>query len=388
MFMTLRQLCANDNYLYGLRVVAGEEGLDKIVQWVHTLEDEEVGDFLHGGELIFTTGIGHRNSESLDWLLMLVKKLHKNNACGIIINLGPYIKEVTKEVIQYGNDNGFPIFTMPWEVHVVDVTRDFCSQIIKLNKKEDNIGVILQNIIFYPNETEKYIQQLEKNGFPKTENCCMIGVKVKSDKSSIIRNSLFVKQYINHKVKNYCAQVGFFEIQDIMFFVLCNCTDMDLQDAIKELMAADGDKSGCNSFYISVGSNHESLDKLSQNYRRISMMLRLCESENKDVLIYDELGVKKILLSVSDLELLKLYKKDIIGKLEEYDEDNGTNLIDLLRTYIDCNGSIQQVAEINFTHRNTVNYQIKKIKKITGLDISTMEARFEIMLAYHIRDIL
>ncbi len=46
-------------------------------------------------------------------------------ASGIVINTGPYIKKIPDEVIQFGNEFGFPIFTMPWEVHVVDVTRDF-----------------------------------------------------------------------------------------------------------------------------------------------------------------------------------------------------------------------------------------------------------------------
>ena len=101
MSITLRQLCASDNYRYGLHMVAGEEGLDKIVQWVHTLEDEEVGDFLHGGELIFTTGIGHRNMEILEWLLPLINKLKENDASGIVINTGPYIKKIPDEVIQF-----------------------------------------------------------------------------------------------------------------------------------------------------------------------------------------------------------------------------------------------------------------------------------------------
>ena len=49
---------------------------------------------------------------------------------------------------------------------------------------------------------------------------------------------------------------------------------------------------------------------------------------------------------------------------------------------------MQRVAEQTFTHRNTVNYQIKKIKNIIGYDISSLESRLELMLAYQIRDIL
>ena len=53
MAVTLGSLCEKAGYLYGMRVIAGKEGMTNIVQWVHSVEDIEVSDFLHGGELIF-----------------------------------------------------------------------------------------------------------------------------------------------------------------------------------------------------------------------------------------------------------------------------------------------------------------------------------------------
>lgn len=388
MSVTLRQLCANNNYRYGLHMVAGERGLDNIVQWVHTLEDEEVGDFLHGGELIFTTGIGHRNMQSLEWLLPLARKLNENEASGIVINVGPYISEVPEEVIQYGNETGFPIFTMPWEVHVVDVTRDFCGQLIEREKKEDNIGNILQHIIFYPSDFEKYMPELEKSGFCPTKSCCLLGIQIVSNENTTMQSSSFIKQYIKRKINNLCNQVGFFVLQDIMYFALGDCSDDELSQIVKELHSMSQERLGQSEIYVGVGSNQEGLDKLAQNYRRVSMMLPLTETKKKKVLVYDELGVKKILLSVSDMEVLRKYEKEILGKLEEYDEGNHTNLLEIFRMYLDCGGSVQQVAEKNFTHRNTINYQIKKIKNIIGCDISSLDCRLELLLAYQIRDIL
>ncbi len=46
------------------------------------------------------------------------------------------------------------------------------------------------------------------------------------------------------------------------------------------------------------------------------------------------------------------------------------------------------MAEENVVHRNTVNYQINRIKKILGKDLSSMEERMELMLAFQIRDVL
>ena len=43
MAILLRQLCEKASYLYGMRILAGENGTGNIVQWIHTLEDVETG---------------------------------------------------------------------------------------------------------------------------------------------------------------------------------------------------------------------------------------------------------------------------------------------------------------------------------------------------------
>ena len=42
--------------------------------------------------------------------------------------------------------------------------------------------------------------------------------------------------------------------------------------------------------------------------------------------------------------------------------------------YLKYDGSVQKVAEETFVHRNTINYQLAKIKKILGNNLKTFEA--------------
>ena len=77
MAILLRQLCEKASYLYGMRILAGENGTGNIVQWIHTLEDVETGGFIHGGALIFTTGIAQKGNE---WLLEFVENLYEREA--------------------------------------------------------------------------------------------------------------------------------------------------------------------------------------------------------------------------------------------------------------------------------------------------------------------
>lgn len=387
MSITLHQLCANDNFRWGLRIVAGKEGLNNIVQWVHTLEDEEVVSFLHGGELVFTTGIGQRSRDTVDWLLPLVKGLKKNEASGIVINIGPYISRVPREVITYADEMGFPVFTMPWDVHVVDVTRDLCGQIIAMDKREDTIGNILQNIIFYPEDLERYKPRLEKSGFLPTKICC-IGVKVTPAQQRELSGSVFIERYIKRKIKNNCDMVGSFDLQDITYFVLGDCREETVYGITQDLQKLSREKEGQNDIYIAIGPNDEGLESLPQSYRNVTAMLQLEEMRHKRMMFYDDLGFRKVLLAVHDMELLKDYEHQIIGKLRDYDAGNKTNFTEILRIYLENDCSVQKVAELTVSHRNTVNYQIKKIKSILGYDISTLEKKLELVLAYQIHDLI
>ena len=106
MAVTLASLCEKSGYLYGMRVIAGKDGMTNIVQWVHSVEDTEVSDFLHGGELIFSTGIANKGQ---DWMLPFVKNLIENQVSGLVLNIGPYIKSIPQEVISYCNEKHFPL---------------------------------------------------------------------------------------------------------------------------------------------------------------------------------------------------------------------------------------------------------------------------------------
>ena len=81
--VTLAQLCANAEKKYGLKLIAGAKGTERTVRWIHMTEDGKDSDFLHGGELVFTTGIGHVGS---GWLEELAVQLCERGAAGLVVN--------------------------------------------------------------------------------------------------------------------------------------------------------------------------------------------------------------------------------------------------------------------------------------------------------------
>ena len=137
-----------------------------------------------------------------------------------------------------------------------------------------------------------------------------------------------------------------------------------------------------------MGPAHKKLSQLSVGFRKVEALLRVMHAKNQPLMYYDRLGVQKIILSVDDTQVLEEFVHDTLGSLIRYDRENGTDYMNLLKRYLDQNGSVQKVAEELYVHRNTVNYQLNKVKKILCMDMDTMEKRFQIMLAFQIREFL
>lgn len=142
MAITVGKLFGNGAVLYQMKLLAGQKGLNNLVEWVHIIENDEVSQFLHGNEVVLTSGILNNYDE---WLLEYAKKLYDAGTSAFIINIGPYTKSVSSDVIKYCNEINMPLYTIPWETRMVDVTRDICYRIMQREQVEINIAIVIFN---------------------------------------------------------------------------------------------------------------------------------------------------------------------------------------------------------------------------------------------------
>lgn len=183
-----------NKYFQKAEVVAGYEGLSRIVKWVHVLEIVQVDDFLVGEELVLTTGISLQHS--IEDFAAFVEALIQKKCAALCIEYGSYIQTVPEAIMALAKNHQFPIIVFHEAVPFVRITQDLHSQIINkqyllisslesysqaLNKNAvlgQNTDDILQNMynelktqimfaikerepIFYPNMGHKKRQQLE-----------------------------------------------------------------------------------------------------------------------------------------------------------------------------------------------------------------------------------
>ena len=86
--LTLNELYTQTKHQYHLSMIAGETGIDHIMNWVYVSEGSSTHDFLKGGELIITTGINCQDEASL---YDFIETMIKSHTCGMILNTGKYI---------------------------------------------------------------------------------------------------------------------------------------------------------------------------------------------------------------------------------------------------------------------------------------------------------
>ena len=91
---------------YKLRILAGKNGMDNVIGWVHMLEDEIIVSRFVGEELAVTTCM---KAVQKGWLLSLVKQMEQADCAGLIVNTGMYLERVPQDVINWCESHDFPL---------------------------------------------------------------------------------------------------------------------------------------------------------------------------------------------------------------------------------------------------------------------------------------
>lgn len=380
MAVTVNQLCKKCNQNYGLKAVAGFNGFNNLVEWVHIMESSNVGAFLRGQELVFTTGVMNNTGR---WLLEFVKQLDKASASGLIVNIGPYIPTIDTEVIEYCNERNFPLFTLPWKTRVVDMTRDFCTIISQSINHDTDVSNAFKNLVLNIGNRENQLTSLESGGFNRSGSYYVVCIGSRnSDENLDDKVNVLSEQTAKAISDLYCS----FEYNCCIIALLYKYNKLDLEAFCKDL------KNLCKSksieISIGVSSKIDGMDKKTKGFEYAVSAYNMAVKRDFYCMFYEDMDIYKLFVEVSDKSVLKDYYNEVLGKLEEYDNEHGSNYLEFLKTYLDNNASPQLVSEKEFIHRNTVVNYLKKNDTITSMNLFDLGVKVKCIIAFAIRDFL
>lgn len=124
----------------------------------------------------------------------------------------------------------------------------------------------------------------------------------------------------------------------------------------------------------------QSLFSLKKSYALSEAALcYLSEKESKPFLA--DCADYSLLMLLLDAEKRFDLSNEKVKALCEYDKRKGTELCLTLYTYLTCRHSLLKTSEKLFTHRNTVQYRIRKIKDDFSIDADESEGVFSLLIS-------
>ncbi|MEE3420876.1 MAG: PucR family transcriptional regulator ligand-binding domain-containing protein [Lachnospiraceae bacterium] len=376
-----------------LTLLAGENGLDNMVSWVHMIETAEASSFLEGGEIAFTTGIGLSGSLTL---LDLVRHIYDHGAAGIVFNVGPFLENIPSSVVDFGNSHDFPIFSIPWRIHLAEIMRIFTYEITRSEQAEYEAATAFRNAILFPAQEDLYTVPLATHGYEAEWNYYCGIICITDKKKNAVNGDELNKigmRLENHLQHNHYKTFSIFcdTKREYLLAVTANYSEEEMEHFTEKIRTylATYLPAG-NGYTISIGRSAKSIRCLRRSCRQAESMQAFMKKSARapHVLLYEKLGIYKLLLGVDDADILADFYEKTLKPLSDYDDQNGTDLTELLWTYLQHNGSVKETSEELFVHRNTVNYKLDRAEQVLAMDLSTLNTRVQLTLAFMIRDMM
>lgn len=369
-------------------LVAGKEGLHTTVSWVHMVETVEATNFLDGGEIAFVTGLGITKH---DTILDLVTSIYKRNGAGVFINIGPFISSVPDDVIAYCNENAFPLFTVPWKVHLAEIIRRFSHTITKDEQKHLQISSAFMNALFFPNQEELYVAPLTQHGFQVNWHyaVCMLKFPAGSEItiSYIDQLTLRIERFLKHYYDNYAT----FRLDESIVIIMADYSDEQVRELVAKVFERSRSYCSKNSLpFVGCGRLTQSMRCIYKSYNQANSITNLQANGKipKSNVFYSDMGIYRLLMSITDTDSMNYFCQQTIMPLVEYDKKNDTNLTEVLKKYLQNNGSVNDTANELYVHRNTINYKLKKIEELLDVDSSSLDFRIHATLGLYLLDLL
>ncbi|MCI8949917.1 MAG: hypothetical protein HFG49_07715 [Lachnospiraceae bacterium] len=387
MAVRFREIYEKTHELYKLQILAGKNGMNHVVGWVHMLEDETIVSRFSGQELAVTTGI---KAVETDWLLHVVMAMKKNDCTGIIINTGMYIHQIPQNVIDWCQQQDFPLLVMPWEITVTRLIQDYCMKIMRRDQKDKEVGILFKNIMKGREITDAVLSQIQPRfDVQGTFRIFCIRIRYEIEESASFHHALLKLENIFglwQNGKKIHIPYLIIEFDDFYALLVNNFPGESAEALVQQILKQFSYFTENKKLSLGIGPEVSGIQGLRTAFRRSRIAAKMAFQTKQKVVDFDEMGFFKILFASEDTAILKSYESQMLGPLKEYDERHHSNYLETLRSYIENDRSLMGVAASTYTHRNTVNYRIQNIKKLLNNDLKTLEDLFPYQVAFYIQD--
>ena len=319
---------------------------------------------------------------------VLIQTVAQNYAAGIVVEIGPYIKDVTQEWIDYAQELNIPLMILPYDIPITNIISEIYRNVYSTQEYRNSVDKFMKECLYEP--TEEIYERAEAFGFDEKRKHIALFLSPDEKNGDLEHLMQAARQSLN--------------LQSIIFTLIENdgvVVIYDLPEMAHPVHELLGNlRKNIETFYqiyhknvtISAGAGdsfysiRDLKDSVTEAKHALNM-LHMCKRTGQ-YRMYEEMGIYQLLFSIKDDSILKRIIEEQIGILQVYDQENISDLLTTLDVYLqeDCN--ITNTTQRLYVHRNTVKYRIKRIQELLGKDLHDVNVQFNLRLAFKIRKFL
>ena len=379
---------------FHIRLLNPQADLNRSISWLHYLEDPAYTSWLRGNELVLTTGMLLDNQP--ENYRKIIDDIYAKDAAGLIINLSPYIESIPEEVIAYANFLGFPLFEMPPESAIVEVSENVCRAIMENNSRQNKCASLLYSLLYdNPRINTSFIKKAEACGYRSDSAyyCLLFNLTYTPITSTLFDDAIDNDTLIDFENTVYSLFspidseiLSLHTRNQILWLLPANAKKTTfLKTKLSQHLLEYGQQ---KSIHIIVGISplFENLEQFLPSYQKAFEALRTIPFSRplRQILFYEDLDTLFLLLSKYPPAQKTALRLHTLSPLLEYDSENDTELVSTLQAFIQNNGVLQDTAAALYIHVNTLRYRLRKTEDILHCSLKDWQTIFSLMLDFRI----
>ena len=132
MSVTVREALAMKEWK-DCRLIAGEEGLDREIHYIDSMEVPDIIPWLKKDELLITTAYAVRDSE--EQLLNIIRALGKNQSAGIALKT-KFLGTIPDSIKKIADELKLPVIEIPRDMPAIDLTNPLMKKIVNSQNRK------------------------------------------------------------------------------------------------------------------------------------------------------------------------------------------------------------------------------------------------------------
>lgn len=364
------------------KVIAGTGGMERGIRWAYKAENLNFEKWVHGQELlIISAPVTQR--KNYDLYKTIEKAIALKMSCALLLVGENYVTDIDEMVIDLAERNDFPLFTIPWDVPLVDFFEELGHAISYLDDRKDIQDNLLAEIIFgnsiNVHNVEHKCEQMG-HAISVLEQVFVMHLDPLSN-DEVRADAEILNRFF--RAKDHPAIISCYGDRIIGFMEDCSGKREQITDIFEEFDAFLQKEHTGITYTLNIGEKCGSLQDLQKSFHETSKVNSILEhiGRQNEVIFHDQMGFYRFLMAYDNHEPMQRFVDEILGDILEYDEKNHTQLIQTMWAYFGSDCNLQKAADKLFSHKNTVKYRLQRVEQLTGRDFDNKFQSLELFNA-------